>query len=187
MFQGVTWRYDRPRRGLNRAGRGEAIWMTRNIAALAFVVLGVMTLTPATAEEAVSDDAGTIRTELITSLPVDELWHSLNPVAYRSGDPSVSYWQADRENEPWDGDWRSPGFVLLGNGDIAVVPIAIRIWTKSDDRFLEALSRKETEEGRDAVALFGPTEDNVRLRIIQNSNGEVLVDGKLVGKISYGD
>lgn len=128
--------------------------------------------------------AATIRAELVDRVSTKELWHSAPPVTYRStGGVFISYWAADRENQPWADDWVSPGFVVAGRGDIGERPVAIRIWTKASDRFLLDPSLAESEESRNAVGLFGSSAGEVRLRFSVTPDGEAFVDGNKVGTV----
>lgn len=136
------------------------------------------------AEETVAEEAASIRAVVMNSFSIKELWHSHHASSFFSQHTVfVVYRASNYENEPIDGDWRSPGFVMFGRGDIDEKPVAIRIWTKGEDRFLEDLSRKETQSGKDGVALFGPSEDDVRLRITAKPHAEVLVNGRSVAWI----
>lgn len=130
-------------------------------------------------------ETSNIRYELITSLPVEEVWHTAaDTFDYLStGGVFVAYLPAGHENEPVDGDWISPGYAMFGLGDVAEIPVALRIWTKGEDRFLEALSRAETENGYNGVLLFGPSENDVSLRITAEPDGDVSVNGKVVGSL----
>lgn len=171
-----------PRHGSNRA-------VCRNgfMHSLAGVILGACMAAVSTSVAATggaNEEPATIRTEVIESLSTKEVWHSHRASSFRSQRTVfVVYRASNYENEPIDGEWTSPGFVMFGLGDIDEKPVTIRIWTKGEDRFLEDLSRKETEGGEDGVALFGPSEDDVRLRITAKPHAEVLVNGRSVAWI----
>lgn len=156
---------------------------------LASVVLTACATTTAVSADAETvasapAESVTIKAEVIENISAKELWHSLAPVIYRSpGGAVIGYWAAGTENEPISGDWTSPGVVMAGLGDIDEKPVAVRIWTKASDRFLRDQSLAESENGNDAVALFGGSEGKVSLRFAVMPSGEVLINGEDIGAV----
>lgn len=156
------------------------------LASLILAACSTTTAVSAEAETVTAEPAEkvTIKAKIIENLSAKELWHSQAPVTYgSSGGARIGYWAADVENMPMDGDWTSPGVVMAGMGDIDEKPVAVRIWTKAGDVFLKDQSLSESENGDDAVALFGGAYGAVRLRFVVTSSAEVLVDDEEIGVV----
>jgi hypothetical protein len=150
-------------------------------------------LTACSATNAVSADAemqrsetktATVKTEVIDKLSTQELWSFQPPVLLVSeGGARIMYWGYDIEITPQEGGWIGMGVAMAGLGDLYEEPVAIRIWAKKSERFLKDQSLAESEGNDDAVALFGASDGEVRLRYTVTPYGEVLVDGASIGKV----
>lgn len=126
----------------------------------------------------------TIKAEIIESISIKSLWHSLKQFSYTSDSGArITYWATSAENMVTDKDWVSPGVLIAGLGDIDEKPIAVRIWTKKSDQLLKEKSLSVTESGNDAIALFGDSHGTVSLQISIRPTGEVFLDNILIGKI----
>jgi hypothetical protein len=73
-----------------------------------------------------------VRIEPVTAFTVKELWSATTPVHVDIGDVVADYRMIDAEVPIFSGKWRQCGLVMVGSGDLAVSPVAFRIWTKRE-------------------------------------------------------
>ena len=131
-------------------------------------------------------DATSIKAEIIDTLPTQEVWSFQPPVLLASeGGGVIMYWGYGIEVTPLEEDWIGVGVVMAGLGDLYEKPVAVRIWTKASDRFLKDQSIAESENGDNAVALFGDAEGKVRLRFAVTPYGDVLINEKPIGAVDF--
>lgn len=111
--------------------------------------------TPALANDGDLVDLGNgFAAEKVLSVDVDDIWRAADVSVLRSKSGLVvQFWPENEEFREQKGMWTAVGFVFSGVGDIGEVPVAIRLWSKSDVSYSLDQS-KSYERRKEKVALF---------------------------------
>jgi hypothetical protein len=149
--------------------------------------------TPALANDGDLVDLGNgFAAEKVSSVDVDDIWRAADVSVLRSKSGLVvQFWPENEEFRERKGKWTAVGFVFSGVGDIGEVPVAIRLWSKSDVSYLPDQS-KSYEKRKEKVALFfhkgcptdapcSPKILAVALRLEEGS--QVFINNKQLGSI----
>lgn len=93
--------------------------------------------------------------QIIKSIPSHELWNAVEEKVYDGGAHGiVGFWELDPESGESQDDLNVIGFALMGTGDLAENPVAIRILSKADFKFDPITTEKMTRDNHRVILVF---------------------------------
>ena len=130
--------------------------------------------------------------EPIVSITPFDLWHSASEIIFRSTDGFVvGFWPADTESAERRGGLIALGIVLVGFGNAAEIPVALKLW--SSDQLVFAKTESDSygdRNNRPALFFYQNGCLDVDRRscklaaiVITTEDNAVLINGKLAGTI----
>lgn len=118
--------------------------------------------------------------ERIISIPVVDLWSMAPPLKIDSGGISVTYQLYDPELRPRRGSWTGCAIVLIGTGDLGVVPVAFKVWSQRGCHITISETASRNIKSSAFTMKFGASEN---LQINITNEASVSVQGVKVGRI----
>jgi len=118
--------------------------------------------------------------DTFSTIDIQELWSSTQPVNALGGNVTVQFRLFDREYRPQQANLWGCGWMLVGTGDLGITPVGIRVWTKTHCD-LQVLAEKKGALGADE--LFKVTVDSESFELRVTADGKVSLAGHPVGVI----
>jgi hypothetical protein len=122
--------------------------------------------------------------ERVSEISTQELWHLGVPqhATSRLGEPpggAIGLWEYDGESGLHDDGWFAICLIMVGFGDIAETPVALRVWSRA----YHVVTIAERSPGDGRVVSFGVGVDRVMFVLSHDAAGAVFVDDDLAGEI----
>jgi hypothetical protein len=125
-----------------------------------------------------------VKIEPVTSFTIFELWNATTPTSAEFGLVNVNYRMLDVETPIVQGGWVNCGLVMVGTGDVAIRPVAFRLWTKKACKLSVKNSKEWDSQQNIEFDLFVNPEVSLRFQV--SAELDVKVSGKNIGRIRSG-
>lgn len=127
------------------------------------------------------DIASDVRIDVLDSVPVQELWSLAEPDIVEAAAVVMDIRAFDPEGSPADGRWRGCAIVMIGTGDLAVTPVAARVWTVGPCHLAGRARVLASSKGR--VEFEMETGSKERISLVVNAALDVTMNGVMIGRI----
>lgn len=145
---------------------------------VAFLVSSILPARSEANPVAISND---VRVDVLGSVPVEELWSLAEPDIVEAAAVVVDIRAFDREASPVDGTWRGCAIVMIGTSDLAVTPVAVRVWTSGACQL--KIRTKEVSVPREHVEFEMDTGSSQRISLGVNADLDVTMNGVVIGRV----
>jgi hypothetical protein len=135
---------------------------------------------PATASSFIEVSSG-VQIEPASSLSAYALWNTTSLKTVDLGSVTVDFRSFDPEAGIRRGRWFACGFVMIGNGDLAMRPVAFRVWAAEACSFGVPASSGPGPNGESTLSLPLNAASSVLIKV--SPELRVSIGGKVVGQV----
>lgn len=91
--------------------------------------------------------------EAFNKIDIEELWNSTSPTFSKGETSIIAARLFDEESRPRLDKWTGCGWLLIGNGDVGVQPVGLKVWTDIPCNTM-TVTVKKVESKKDAPEIF---------------------------------